>query len=630
MAFPILQLCDDFTDNTIGPLWTKATTGTATGAETGGQAVFTLPSSGGAGPHEASYLSNATYNLTGGNCTIVIGTMVATGVAATAYFRLILDASNYYEWTQTSNTLKARKIVAGVASDIYSVTWSSSTYKYLRVRESGGTVYFDSSSNGSSWTSRGNTTIAAAFAVTELAVTVGATCGNVSSPGSFKLDSVNTPLPAPSSTWRYTTADWQIVNRLRSVTLASSGNAQGVIVVADSMDGAGTLSGNLKYFAGPLGSSSGGYLAMTEYASLATAQASAFPIPVDGRVDLPALVDRRYMRLYHRSTDGSAHTIYEFLPRRLVQADDVEAESISAINIAAHTITAQHIGVVDLDASALITAGGGVVSLDDGGVSIRALVLTETTTADYRRQLTWERSDGELVAGVYGEGLDATASGYNSGVFFADTTVATRDVYVSIEARRNGARTGIPAISLVNVGSGSGAFSNVLIESDHYFTVNAAAIFLNGTIQNDLTATGAITAGGAITAALADSATNATSVGLTINHDTSGTPAAGFGTDVAFNLESTTTADRSAALIRVVWATATDASRKSRMRFFVFDTAARDALTLEASGSAPMIGFLGAAPVARPTVSGSRGSNAALTSLLTALANLGLVTDSSS
>ena len=77
-------------------------------------------------------------------------------------------------------------------------------------------------------------------------------------------------------------------------------------------------------------------------------------------------------------------------------------------------------------------------------------------------------------------------------------------------------------------------------------------------------------------------------------------------------------------------ATATDASRKSRMRFFVFDTAARDALTLEASGSAPMIGFLGAAPVARPTVSGSRGSNAALTSLLTALANLGLVTDSSS
>jgi hypothetical protein len=40
-------------------------------------------------------------------------------------------------------------------------------------------------------------------------------------------------------------------------------------------------------------------------------------------------------------------------------------------------------------------------------------------------------------------------------------------------------------------------------------------------------------------------------------------------------------------------------------------------------------GFFGATPVAKPTVSGSRGGNAALASLLTALANLGLLTDSS-
>ena len=47
-------------------------------------------------------------------------------------------------------------------------------------------------------------------------------------------------------------------------------------------------------------------------------------------------------------------------------------------------------------------------------------------------------------------------------------------------------------------------------------------------VQGTLTTDNSITAGGAITAALADSATNATSVGLIINHDTSGTPAAGF------------------------------------------------------------------------------------------------------
>jgi hypothetical protein len=42
------------------------------------------------------------------------------------------------------------------------------------------------------------------------------------------------------------------------------------------------------------------------------------------------------------------------------------------------------------------------------------------------------------------------------------------------------------------------------------------------------------------------------------------------------------------------------------------------------------MGFFGAAPTTKPTVTGSKGGNAALGSLLTALANLGLITDSSS
>jgi hypothetical protein len=48
----------------------------------------------------------------------------------------------------------------------------------------------------------------------------------------------------------------------------------------------------------------------------------------------------------------------------------------------------------------------------------------------------------------------------------------------------------------------------------------------------------------------------------------------------------------------------------------------------QVGSTAPMIGFLGASAVARPTVTGSRGGNAALASLLTQLAALGLITDS--
>lgn len=43
-----------------------------------------------------------------------------------------------------------------------------------------------------------------------------------------------------------------------------------------------------------------------------------------------------------------------------------------------------------------------------------------------------------------------------------------------------------------------------------------------------------------------------------------------------------------------------------------------------------VIAFYGATPAAKPTITGSKGSNAALASLITALATLGLLVDSSS
>lgn len=53
--------------------------------------------------------------------------------------------------------------------------------------------------------------------------------------------------------------------------------------------------------------------------------------------------------------------------------------------------------------------------------------------------------------------------------------------------------------------------------------------------------------------------------------------------------------------------------------------------TVLGQSSTDLIGFYGKAPpVAKPTVTGSKGANAALTSLMTALVALGLVTDTTS
>jgi hypothetical protein len=55
-------------------------------------------------------------------------------------------------------------------------------------------------------------------------------------------------------------------------------------------------------------------------------------------------------------------------------------------------------------------------------------------------------------------------------------------------------------------------------------------------------------------------------------------------------------------LQRTTWVSAVDASRKARTIFYIFDTGAREGFRIEASGTAPMIGFLGAAAVARQAV----------------------------
>lgn len=95
------------------------------------------------------------------------------------------------------------------------------------------------------------------------------------------------------------------------------------------------------------------------------------------------------------------------------------------------------------------------------------------------------------------------------------------------------------------------------------------------------------------------------------------TPANGMGVRFAFQVEDDGLTLRETGNVQSLWATAASGTRKARMVFNVLDTAAREAMRLEASGTAAMIGFLGATAIARP------GSTA---DLRQALIDLGLYT----
>jgi hypothetical protein len=81
----------------------------------------------------------------------------------------------------------------------------------------------------------------------------------------------------------------------------------------------------------------------------------------------------------------------------------------------------------------------------------------------------------------------------------------------------------------------------------------------------------------------------------------------------------------------ITWISNVDATRTSRsVKSIIVDGARTEFMRAEgASGTAgARLGFFGSAATAKPTVSGSRASGAALVSLLSALSSLGLITDS--
>lgn len=181
-----ISLVDNFNDNSVDTAkWGNSFDSLATYTETGGRARITLSTTSG---NYASYRSTTTYSLIGSSAVVDVPTMCNTGEAnAQAYFRLGIDDNNYVQCTQFGGTLYFQKRVAGATTDVASVTYNSTTHKWWRIRESGGTTYWDTSTDGSSWTNRASN----ANPITLTALTVdlaGGTFGATTSPGFIEYD----------------------------------------------------------------------------------------------------------------------------------------------------------------------------------------------------------------------------------------------------------------------------------------------------------------------------------------------------------------------------------------------------------------------------------------------------------
>lgn len=644
MGAGLSTLRDNFTDNDLSSsAWIAAVMGSASADETSAQARFGLPSSV-AGTHIGRFTSKHRYTLIANSAYVQIATMVSTSVVATAWYQLYLTGTNTIQWIQWSGTLYARYILAGVVTVAYSITWNATTHKYLRIRESAGFVEWHSSTDGITWTLRAQVAISLLFPLTDLYVDYGATCGNVATPGNFIIDAFNMILPAPSSTWYHTRALWPNTNRHSRITLARQpgGSAQGYLVSADDMDVAGNPVGNIRYWSGPAGE---GRL-LTESFSQAAAQALAVDLPQDGSFDLPVQIDGRFFRLYHRTlVPAATYILSQLVPRRLVESDDMRAESVLTIHLGASVVTVDKLDALltitgktiqtDYNGPRVLLSGhpfGGVVTYDAAdtynpltGAGTYQILLSLGDGALYAAQGAIQLNDAGIniyfdddltnpnaavrflnsVGGLVGSmsGYYANAGNQSSVSFGAEHAGTNKGSFLDLYATRHGTGSAGIRLAIANNTGGPNIWVDIL-ENDSIkgdiIELNAPLVWIDGDtiIQNSV-----LNVEGVITVDPLTDLTNSVTNGIILRHRSSNTPTVAFGIATYRQMETSNHTIVNAAQENTTWAVATNGAQRAQIVHYVHDwVGARAYLMGGTSGAAAMIGFLGAGAIIRPIV----------------------------
>jgi hypothetical protein len=199
-----------------------------------------------------------------------------------------------------------------------------------------------------------------------------------------------------SASWRWIRAERALLDRYRFVTVAiTQVSSITVWYLRLSADGA-----SWRYFAAPVTGR-----VLTEVADQTAAQAAGIPVATLGsssadRAELPSTVEARYIEVWFANTLGTAR-VDEFYPRRLVEADNIRVEELSAISADMGSITAGTITGVTITGGTVQTAASGArVQMDSSGLktydSAGVVQVEATTSTD--GALRWGAGSGQLDA----------------------------------------------------------------------------------------------------------------------------------------------------------------------------------------------------------------------------------------
>lgn len=190
-------LQDLFNQNTLDTgLWSQYTDGSATMSYSSAGAAVTFPATSSSST-DGDITSVSSYNMTGSGAYMGI-VSVLSGSQNDCNLTIRKNANNYYQFQIEAGTIYAQYVVAGAQTNAWSTTFSLVTHKYIRIRESGGTSFWDTSTDGSTWTNRFST--ANKITLTAVKVNIGGiSWGSDASAGTFSWNNFNV-LPSTTPT----------------------------------------------------------------------------------------------------------------------------------------------------------------------------------------------------------------------------------------------------------------------------------------------------------------------------------------------------------------------------------------------------------------------------------------------
>jgi hypothetical protein len=146
---PASSLTDNFDDGTRARAWLRSYDSPGcTLAETAGELVLKPPTNA---IGYCAYYSGSSYDMTNSAIAVEIPLMVNTTSTAEVYLTAQVEDEGYVEMGQSQGVLEFRKNKNGVTELLGAAVYSPAVHAWWRIREQGGTTYWEHSADGLAW-----------------------------------------------------------------------------------------------------------------------------------------------------------------------------------------------------------------------------------------------------------------------------------------------------------------------------------------------------------------------------------------------------------------------------------------------------------------------------------------------